>query len=188
MASVPNTVEQVSANPAEKLTPETLQQRYISFPEDPVAISSGVQSLQGLGASVEQWNGQPSHAISDFSPAGSKTSGLGQQVRTTSGLAAPPQFSPFIHSGLQRSFSTTEWHDSRDTNGSNSVCTISPFPDAFTWVPDSSAKHGPTRYWQGNNERTVSPAEFTTAFGLDKSIYRGSLPCNHINSDGDGKY
>ena len=60
---------------------------------------------------MEQWNGQPSHAISDFSPAGSKTSGLEQQVRTTSGLAAPPQFSPFIHSGLQRSFSTTARSD-----------------------------------------------------------------------------
>lgn len=50
VASLPNTAGQMaaamSANPEEELSPETLQQGYISFPED--RVSSGVQPMQGL--------------------------------------------------------------------------------------------------------------------------------------------
>ncbi|MEW8309751.1 MAG: hypothetical protein G8D88_21710, partial [gamma proteobacterium symbiont of Ctena orbiculata] len=101
----------ISANPEEELTPETLQQGYIAFPEDPVTVSSGVQPMQGLGASVGQWNGQQSRVVQDFSPVRPMTSGLEPQIRTTSGLTTPPQFSSFIHPGLQRSFSTSARSD-----------------------------------------------------------------------------
>lgn len=81
VASMQNTVGQmaaaISANPEEELTLETLQQGYISFPEDPVAVSRGVQPMQGLGASVGQWNSQLSRVvIPDVSPVRPKTSSL----------------------------------------------------------------------------------------------------------------
>lgn len=178
VASLPNKVWQmvaaISANPEEELTPETLQQGYISFPEDPV--SSWVQC--GTEVGVGQWSGQPFRVLSDFSPVRPKTRRLEQPVRTTSGSAAPPQFSPFIHPGLQRSFSSPSRND---------MIPLVPMAANPPGPFHPSSMHSPeyqipvaSMGQQGADKAAVSvlcpPVNLQTACGLDKSSTMAAYP------------